>query len=97
MFSGRRVIDLSLFSKVYISLFTISVVSPTPREKSSVTSIIGVLISLKPYLEKTSSAFCSMKCHISIFCGKMSFVPFKTFKILAIIELYNLKAQSQTY
>jgi hypothetical protein len=38
-----------------------------------------------------------MKCHISIFCGKMSFVPFKTFKILAIIELYNLKAQSQTY
>ena len=51
VFSGRRVIELSFLSfpptqKVYISLFTMSVESPTPLLNSSVASKIGVLISL---------------------------------------------------
>ena len=66
VFSGRNVNERSLFSKVYISLFTISVVSPTPRANNSVTSKIGVLISLYPYFEKILLAVSSKKCHIGI-------------------------------
>ena len=44
--SGRRVMERSPLSvKVYISLFTTSVVSPTPRWNSSVCSKVGVRIS----------------------------------------------------
>ena len=46
VFSGRSVSERPLRSgKVYISLWTMSVVSPTERAKSSVDSKIGVRIS----------------------------------------------------
>ena len=84
VFSGRRVSERSLFSKVYISLFTMSVVSPTPLAKSSVASNIGVRISFAPYFVKTSAAFSSIKCQTGISGGNISFVPFCTL-IIAII------------
>ena len=46
--SGRSVNDSSPRSKVYISLRTMSVESPTERANSSVVSSSGVRISSKP-------------------------------------------------
>lgn len=55
--SGRRVIERPPLSrKVYISFCTTSVVSPTPRENSSVCSNTGVRISLKPKRAAISSS-----------------------------------------
>ena len=86
VFSGLRVKERSLFSNVYISLLTISVVSPTPRAKSSVASKIGVLISFAPYDVKISLALSSIKCHTGISQGSISFVPFCT-RIIAIFSI----------
>ena len=55
--SGFKVILLSpLSKKVYISLLTTSVVSPTPLKKSSVCSNVGVRISFKQYKSAISLA-----------------------------------------
>ena len=58
--SGFKVMERSPLSlKVYISLFTMSVVSPTPRRNSSVCSNTGVRISLMLYSRATSRAVSS--------------------------------------
>ena len=75
--SGLSVmLRLPLSLKVYISLLTISVVSPTPRRKTSVCSNVGVLISLTLNFAATSRAVFSTNCHLYDSCGKTSLVPF---------------------
>ncbi len=53
-----------LSSNVYISLFTTSVVSPTPRKNSSVCSNTGVRTSFMLKISAVSLADFSMNCHL---------------------------------
>ena len=63
--SGFKVMLRSPLSrKVYISLLTMSVVSPTPRRNSSVCSKTGVRISFKLYRAAILRAVSSTKCHL---------------------------------
>src|SRR5262245_56313115 len=74
--SGRNVNDFSSrSSKVYISLETISVSSPTPRANSSVLSKIGVRTSAKPYRSKISRAVFSTRVQSADSGGRISRVP----------------------
>lgn len=74
--SGRNVTSSPFLSgKVYISFSTISVSSPILRLKSSVRSIMGIRISLKPKSSNIDRAILSISCHTSTSPGRMSLNP----------------------
>ena len=84
--SGRSVIERPPLSrKVYISLLTTSVVSPTPRSKSSVCSKVGTRISVNPNRSQTLKIVFSTCCQRAISSGRMSFVPLGAFVISSIV------------
>src|SRR3990172_9473406 len=73
--------------KVYISFSTMSVVSPILLMKMSVGSMIGGLISWKPYTEKTSRASDSALCHRYTSGGRMSWTPFRALYFTGLFPL----------
>jgi hypothetical protein len=76
VYSGRRVKDRPPLSlNVYISLITISDVSPVPFSNSSVASKTGVLICLYPYSSNIALQIFSTRCQVRVSGGRMSRVP----------------------
>ena len=74
--SGRSVIERPpLSSKVYISFWTMSVVSPTPRRKSSVCSKAGKRISEKPKSAAQPRRTLSRYSQSWLAAGRTSLVP----------------------
>src|SRR5947199_4251645 len=74
--SGRNVSERPpLSSKVYISFWTMSVASPTPRANSSVASNVGVSIRRYPAAPRIFSACASTTFRRAADSGRMSNVP----------------------